>query len=48
VKTGLNLAEFSTEGYDSKRAVVPTMMMKMTHNEVLFFLRFFMHVINPE
>jgi hypothetical protein len=29
VKTGLNLAESSKEGYGSKRAVLPLMMMMM-------------------
>jgi hypothetical protein len=34
VKTGCNLAEFSKEGYGSKRAVLPiTMMMKQTTNK---------------
>jgi hypothetical protein len=27
MKTGSNLAEFSKEGYDSKRAVLPIMMI---------------------
>jgi hypothetical protein len=31
VKTGYNLAEFSKEGYGSKGAILPMMMMMITY-----------------